>query len=163
MDWTTLFTCVMTSITTIVVAALGLYQSKKTKETEKYRKLREQLDEEKHKELEKEKEEEEKRFQALEESMNSIKKDVRNLKEDMQVISKNNLQNIADQLSRLHTLQVGNLTCIESLSNVVLVIGETLDDSSMVESSDKDRLAKSIEHHHEVEERVRKDLYNIIV
>jgi len=163
MDWTTLFTCVTSSLTTIVVAALGLYQSKKTKEAEEYRKLREKLDEKKHKELTKEKEEEEKRFQELEASVNAMQKDVRDLKDGMKILTTTNLQNIADQLSRLHTLQVGNLTCVESLSNVVLVIGETLDGSSVVNNSDKDRLSKSIERHHEVEEKVRKDLYNIIV
>lgn len=162
MEWTTVFTCIMTSLTTIVVTILGLYQSKKAKETEEYRKLREQLDEEKRKEEERKSKEEEERLLALEKSINSVREDVQVLKEDMGKITGKELSVISEQLNHLHTIQIGSFKCIESLSDVVVTIGTTLDDSSAVDEQDKRRLADAISQHKKVNSLVHNELYNII-
>jgi len=162
MDWTTVFTCVMTSITTFAVAFLGLYQTRKSKEAEDYRKLREELETERQQKLELEKEEEENRLRALEESVNSMKSDVRTLKEDMQLLTNTNLLAIKDQLSHLHTLQAGSLSYMTSLSNVVVMIGEALDDSESINDADRKKITSSIEKHRELESKIHGELYNII-
>ena len=156
MDWTTVITCVMSSITAIVVAAIGLYQKKKAEETVEYRRLREELEKEKQKQLEQEKKEEEQRLTSLENSVNSMK-------DDMQELTKTNIVHINEQLNHLHVLQSSNMTYIESLSNVVLGIGEILDDSDTVSVNDKKKMAHSIDTHKRTEAELHNKLYNIIV
>lgn len=163
MDWTTVITCVMSSITAIVVAAIGLYQKKKAEETVEYRRLREELEKEKQKQLEQEKKEEEQRLTSLENSVNSMKDDVKSLKDDMQELTKTNIVHINEQLNHLHVLQSSNMTYIESLSNVVLGIGEILDDSDTVSESDKKKMTHSIDTHKRTEAELHNKLYNIIV
>ena len=162
MDWTTVFTCVMTSVTTIAIAVLGFFQTKRSKETEKYRKLKDQLEAERQKKVDEEKMKEEKRLQALEASVNDMKTEVQALKEDMLGLTSKNLANIQQQLAHLHVLQTGNMTYIESLSNVVLAIGETIDDSPSITASDKAKLSDMIKDHRKVASETRSGLYNII-
>lgn len=163
MDWTTAFTCIMSSLTTIVVAAIGLYQKKKAKETTEYRRLREELEQEKQKQLDQERKKEEQRLASLEESVNSMKDDVKSLKDDMQILTKTNMVHINEQLSHLHVLQSSNMEYIESLSNVVLGIGEILDDSETVSDNDKKKLLHSMDTHKHTQSELHNKLYKIIV
>lgn len=163
MDWTTIITCIMSSITTIAVAFIGIYQKKKAKETEEYRRLKEELYIEKQKQIEQEKEKEEQRLVSLENSIKSVKDDVKSLKDDMKQLTQTNMVHIKDQLSRLHTLQSSNMAYIESLSNVVLGIGEILDDSDTVNESDKKKMTQSINAHKKTETELHNKLYNIII
>ena len=162
MDWTTVFTCVMTSATTFAIAVLGFLQTKRSKETERYRKLKDQIEAERQKKIDEEKLKEKERLQALETSVNDMKIEVQALKEDMMELTSKNLTNIQQQLSHLHILQTGNMTYIESLSKVVLAIGETIYDSPSITASDKVKLSEMIKDHRKVESETRNSLYNII-
>lgn len=162
MEWTTIFTCIMTSLTTITVAILGLHQSKKAKETEDYRKIRDQLETEREKESERKSMELEKRFKALEKAVNSVQEDVKDLKEGMKAITDKDLIEISDQLKHLHSLQIGSFKCMESVSDVVIIIGTALDDSTAVSASNKKKLADAIDEHKKSQTLIRSELYNII-
>lgn len=166
MDYTTILNCVMSSITTIAVAFLGYFQSKKAKENEEYKKLREQLEEERNKKAQEKEEKEEKRLRELEQIVSSLNKDVKNLNDCVDKLSNSQTKDIKDineQLEHLHTIQTDNFSYMQSLSNVVTTIGESLHDSGTVDANSKDKITQSIENHRKTEQEIHKKLYNIIV
>lgn len=162
MDWTTLITCIMTSLTTISVAVLGLAQSKRAKETAEYKKLREQLESERQQKQESKEQEDAKRLEAIEKSLREMKSDVEGLKSDMHILTNSELANIMQQLSHLHTFQADNFAYMQSLSNVVLAIGESLNESDAVDKEDKEKMNNTIESHRKIEQAIYKKLYSII-
>lgn len=162
MDWTTIFTCIMSSITTIAVAVLGLSQSKQAKQTAEYKKLSDQLEAEKQAKLEAKAQEDAKRLESIEKSLKDMKSDVEGLKSDMSRLTSDDLKRISDQLSHLHTFQTDNFEYMQSLSNVVLTIGEALNDADGIRVTDKEKIAKNIEEHKKVENKIHTRLYSII-
>lgn len=163
MDYTQVFTAIMSAATAISVAALGVYQTKKTKETEAYKKLKDNLEKERAEKIAEKEEAEEARLQSIEELMKDMQCEISELKNDMKTLSEITLKNIEDQLSHMHTLQTDNFSYMRSLSGIVLTIGEGLNDSSAVDNASKDQIEKSIEDHKKMEIEIQKNLLNIIV
>ena len=155
MDYTTIFTCIMTSITTLSVAFLGYFQSKKAKENEEYKKLREQLEEERNKKAQEKEEKEEARLQELE-------RIVQSLNDCVEQLTKCQIKEMYEQLEHLHTFQTDNFSYMQSLSNVVTTIGESLHDSGTIDVKSKEKITKSIESHRKTEQEIHKKLYNIV-
>ena len=162
MDWTTIVTCILTSITTISVAALGLYQTRKSKETEDYRKLRDSLEKERQEKLKEEKEREEERLDAIEKSLKEMRTDVESLKDDMDTLKTTNITGIKTQLEHLHLIQTSNFSYIESLSNVVVQIGESLDSSNAIDDNNKKSMTEQITNHKAIESRIHQQLLQVI-
>ena len=162
MDYTTIFTCIMTSITTFSVAFLGYYQSKKTKENEKYRKLCAQLDEEKSRKAQEKEAKEEARLRELEKIVQSLNDDVTELTDCVEQLTNIQIKEMHEQLDHLHTFQTDNFSYMQSLSNVVTTIGESLHDSGTIDLNSKEKITKSIETHRKTEQEIHKKLYNIV-
>lgn len=162
MDWSALLTCLLSSITTIIVAALGLSQSKKTKESEKYRKLREQIETQEKEAAEKKEQENIERLETIEKSISGMKSDIDELKINVRNLTNTDLTQIENQLSNLHTLQADNFSYIQSLSNVVLTMGESLNASDAIDVKDKDKMKEMIDRHRAAEQEISKKLYKII-
>lgn len=162
MDYTTIFTCIMTSITTLSVAFLGYFQSKKAKENEEYKKLREQLEEERNKKAQEKEEKEEARLQELEGIVQSLNDDVSELTDCVEQLTKCQIKEMYEQLEHLHTFQTDNFSYMQSLSNVVTTIGESLHDSGTIDVKSKEKITKSIESHRKTEQEIHKKLYNIV-
>lgn len=166
MDYTTILTCIMSSITTFAVAFLGYFQSKKVKEDDEYKKLRDQLEEERNIKTQEKEEQEEKRFHELEKIVESLSNDVVNLTDCVDRISETQVKDISDinnQLKNLHTIQTDNFSYMQSLSNVVTTIGELLHNTDEFDLNSKDKIAQSIENHRKTEQEIHKKLYNIVV
>ena len=140
MDYTTIFTCIMTSITTLSVAFLGYFQSKKAKENEEYKKLREQLEEERNKKAQEKEEKEEARLQELERIVQSLNDDVSELTDCVEQLTKCQIKEMYEQLEHLHTFQTDNFSYMQSLSNVVTTIGESLHDSGTIDVKSKEKI-----------------------
>ena len=122
MDYTTIFTCIMTSITTLSVAFLGYFQSKKAKENEEYKKLREQLEEERNKKAQEKEEKEEARLQELERIVQSLNDDVSELTDCVEQLTKCQIKKMYEQMEHLHTFQTDNYTYMQSLSKLETTI-----------------------------------------
>ena len=152
MDYTTIFTCIMTSITTLSVAFLGYFQSKKAKENEEYKKLREQLEEERNKKAQEKEEKEEARLQEFERIVQSLNDDVSELTDCVEQLTKCQIKEMYEQLEHLHTFQTDNFSYMQSLSNVVTTIGESLHDSGTIDVKSKEKITKSIESHRKTEQ-----------
>lgn len=159
---TTIITAIMSSITTIVVAMLGVFQARRAKETSEYKKLQDELNAEREKQRKIKEEEDEMRWVNIEKSVEKIQHNVEQLEKDLGNLTDNSLSDIAEQLSHLHLLQTDNFGYIQSLSNVVLTIGETLNDSDVLDDESKSKMMKSISTHRDNEEKLHKKLYTII-
>lgn len=152
-----IFGIVMSAFTSIVVAALGLYQTKKTKETAEYRKLKDEKED-----LIREKEEESRqklntRLDNLEQSVTSLTKEVNTLSNGV------DMKKIENQLSQLHILNEVNFEYVQSLSGVVSTIGESLSSSPILSEDDKANMENKIDAHKTKESDITSKLYKITV
>ena len=162
MDWTQILVCVLSSITTLSVAALGLYQTKKTRETEEYRKIRSEIDQKNAEIEEANKKKQEDRFQKMESSLKDLKSDVSDLKDSI-VKTDQSIKSISNKLGTLHTISSNNFVYMESLSNVVMEIGEAIDDMTDVPDAEKKKLYVLITEHRAQGQKLRNDVYNCII
>lgn len=147
----------LSAFTTLAVAWMGSQQAKKTKETEAYRKLKDEKDQ-----LIREKEEEERnklntRLDNMEGHLESLTGEVTTLNGSI------DMKKIESQLSQLHVLNEVNFEYVQSLSGVVSAIGESLTSSSLVSDDDKKRVEKKIDDHKEKEGQITSNLYKITV
>lgn len=152
-----LISIVMTAITSIGVAWLGMIHNRKEKKDSEYRELQatnEQLKQEKN-EIEKKQHAE--RLEKIESSLESLSKDVSSITEAL------DLNTVEKQLSNLHILTQTNFKYIQSLSNVVITIGEVVDDLESVDDSNRNKLRIQIEDHRKTEDEVNNQLYSIII
>lgn len=162
MDWTQILICILTSITTLSVAALGLYQTKKTRETEEYRKIRSEIDQKNLEISEAAKKKQEERFQKMESNLKDLKEDVSELKRSMNETG-TTIKNISTKLGTLHTISSNNFVYMESLSNVVMEIGQAIDDMSDVPSEEKHKLFMLIDDHRKQGQKLRSEVYSCII
>ena len=155
-DIANIFYLIMSAITPIAVAVLGYLQNKKLKNDAAYRKLREekeQLEQQQKKEVD---ERNNKKLNTLETSIFKLTNDVKDLKEDVDI------QRIEQQLTQLHTLSEFNFEYIQSLSSIVLVMGETISSSDMLDNESKTRLQHEVDAHKKKEIEMASDLHKLI-
>ena len=151
-----LISILMTAFTSICVAWLGVRHSRKEKQEESYRELQAENDR-----MQKEKQEEEK--ETYIERLHSIETSVSDLSEDISDMSHAlDMEDIHKQLLNLHELNKINFEYIQSLSNVVVTIGETIDVIAL-NPDDKEKLQEEIHTHKSKEEKINAKLYSIIL
>ena len=152
-----LFSIIMTSLTTIIVAAIGLRQAKVEKQNEEYRRL-----EGEHADMLRDLEE--KRQQSYDKRFNKLESDVKEMRDDLNAIKEEfDLLKLSNQLTQLHTLNQLNFEYVQSLSGVVSIIGEILVSSTIMDDSTKDRMHKEIDKHKHETEKISSDLIKIII
>lgn len=147
----------MTAFTTIIVAVIGAYQKKKSKETSEYRKLKEENER-----LQQEKEnawrdDQDTRLKRIENSISTLTGEVTNLKDGK------HFEAIESQLSQIHTLNQVNFEYMQSISNVVTLVGDAVAESNIINDHDKRKLDKELNEHKDKEEDITKKLYKIII
>lgn len=162
MDWTQILVCILSSITTLSVAALGLYQTKKARETEEYRKMRSEIDQKNLDLAEAAKKKQEERLQKMESDLKELRTDVSDLKRAMNE-SGTTIKNISSKLGTLHTISSNNFVYMESLSNVVMEIGQSIDDIQEVPDDEKNKLFMLINEHRQQGQKLRKEVYSCII
>lgn len=162
MDWTQILICILTSITTLSVAALGLYQTKKTRETEEYRKIRSEIDQKNAEIDEANKKKQEERFQKMESNLKDLKNDVSDLKNTMSKTD-STITTISNKLGTLHIISSNNFVYMESLSNIVMEIGQAIDDMPEVPENEKQKLFMLISEHRKQGQDLKSQVYNCII
>lgn len=151
------FGMLLSAFTTLAVAWMGVQQSKKTKETEEYRKLKDEKDA-----LLREKEEESQK--QLNERLSNMESHIASLSGEMTALNDEiDMKKIESQLSQLHVLNEVNFEYVQSLSGVVSAIGESLTSSTLVSDDDKEKVEKKIDDHKEKEGKITSNLYKITV
>lgn len=163
MDFTQVFGIVINAIVAIIVAVLSYRQSVKEKNDKEYRELREQLEIEREENLLKEKKEQENRLASIENNVKTLTDDVDKLSKCVETLTNDHIKDITKQLENLHTMESNNFSYIHSLSNVVVNIGETLNDSKIIEGKPKDKLEACIEEHKKIEMDIHNQLYKLII
>ena len=121
---------VLVAVTPIIVAYLTYRTNKKSKEDKEYRELREKYEEEirvnQEKKRQERDEELDKKFSGLKENLNKVQTELKEF--DTKAITK--------QLDDLVEISEINLEYSQSLSKVVVTIGEAIRDSDIIESCD---------------------------
>lgn len=152
-----IFSIIMTSVTTVIVAIIGLHQAKVEKRNEEYRKL-----EEEHNEMLQELEE--KRQRSYDERFNKLESEVKEMRIGFDELRDEfDLLKLSNQLTQLHTLNELNFEYVQSLSGVVSIIGEVLVSSSIMDNNTKDRMQKQIDDHKREREKISSGLIKIII
>lgn len=147
----------MTTFSTIVVAAIGVYQKKIEKKNDDYQKLREENEQLTNEERKRNAQKEEERFLRLEKSVERLSTDVSELKKSI------NLDNISKQLTQLHSLNELNFEYVQSLSSVVTNVAESLVSSHSLNEDTKEKLMAETDKHKKIEDDITKRLYKFTV
>ena len=153
----TFFGVIMSSVTAIAVAAIGYFQAKSNKKQEEYNRLREENERIVREQEEQRKHEEEERLLRIEAKIETISSEV------VEIKSSNNMANIEKQLNKLHTLNAMNFEYIQSISNAVCALGESISTSESLTTSERKKLESGIAAHKEKENHIVEKLYNIVV
>lgn len=155
-NYVNIFYTIMSAITPIAVAILGIYQTRQEKRNRTYREYREENEQLRIKEEEAYKRAQEEKLHTMEQSMERVCKELNELRKDV------DMQKVEKQLNQLHILNEFNFEYIQSLSSVVLVMGETISSSSMLDASAKQRLQIEVENHKKKEAGITNKLYKVI-
>ena len=155
-EFADIFSIVITAITPITVAILGYLQNKKIKNDEAYRKLRDEKEELEAKQKKENEEKNAKKLNTMEESIGNLAKDVETLREEVEI------EKIKNQLNHLHMLNEFNFEYIQSLSKVVITMGETISSSELIDNDAKLRLQSAVDTHNNIDSKLRKDMYKIL-
>ena len=156
-DYADIFYNVLSTITPILVAIIGVIQNRTIKNEKEYRKLREEkelLEQQQKEELERKHDE---RLLNLETSISKVNEEVVFLKERM------NIQKLEHQLSNLYILNEFNFEYVRSISNIVVMVGETLISTNILDEKSKDRLQDEVNNHKEKEHKLANELYKVLV
>jgi hypothetical protein len=157
MEFAEIFSTVMTAITPITVAIIGYFQVKKNNDDKKYRALRDQ-NEKLQKDQEKaERDKQTAKIENMQKNMDHIVTEVAELRKDVDI------QKIEKQLNQLHSLNEFNFEYIQSLSSVVLIMGDSLASMPGLDSDAKTRLKREIDAHTKKEGAIVNQLYKILV
>lgn len=146
----------ISAFATIAVAILGFIQLRESKKNEADRELRaqnEQLQEEARK---REKEEQNEQMQEMRNAIEALTTEVKELRQDYDI------SNIEKQLNTLHFLNEFNFEYIQSLSNVVLNMGDALSSSSTIDDSVRGTLKNEISKHKTLEKEITQKLVKIV-
>lgn len=144
---------VLVAVTPIIVAYLTYRTNKKSKEDKEYRELREKYEEEirvnQEKKRQERDEELDKKFSGLKEDLNKVQTELKEF--DTKAITK--------QLDDLVEISEINLEYSQSLSKVVVTIGEAIRDSDIIESCD---ISDAIREHQDNERKITNKLYKVL-
>lgn len=154
---------IVTSVVAIFVAYLGYKQNVKTKEDEEYRKLKDQLEAEREEREREEKAESEQRLKGIEEQIVKMSENVNTLNDTIETLKDKNIPKIMDQISHLHTMESKNFDYIQSLSNVVVDIAETVTESYAVDDEAKAKIKSTISTHKKSEQDIHTQLIKLIM
>lgn len=163
MDWTTILNSVITSVVGLFVAYLGYKQNVKTKEDEEYRKLKDQLEAEREEREQEEKLEQEERLKSIEAKIGTMSDNVNNLADTIETLRDKNIPKIVEQISHLHTMESKNFDYIQSLSNVVVDIAETMTESYAIDDEAKSKIKNTISSHKKSEQDIHTQLIKLIM
>ena len=152
-----IFSIIMTTLTTIVVAAIGLYQKKIEKKNDDYQKLREENEKLLNEERKRSAQKEEERFTKIEQSVAQLSTDVSDLKNSI------HLDDISKQLTQLHSLNELNFEYIQSLSGLVINVAESLGSPHSLSKGVRDKMNSETEKHRKTEDNITKRLYKFTV
>ena len=141
---------IFTSFTTIMVAVIGYKQNKRLKETEEYRKLQNENNR-----LIAEKEEA--RLVSIESKISDASDNITKLKNDI------NINDIRSQLEKIHVLNQSNFEFSQSISTVIVLLGEYMVRSDSISEFDKKRLTSEIEDHKKKEDDITSKLVKIVM
>lgn len=155
-SYANIFYLVMTAISPIAVAILGVCQTRREKRNVTYRQYREENEQLHLKEEEKYKKAQEEKLQAMEKSMEKLCEELNALRKEVDI------QKVEKQLNQLHILNEFNFEYIQSLSSVVLVMGETISSSSLLDDASKQRLQTEVANHKNKEAGITNKLYKVI-
>lgn len=148
---------VISSLTTIIVAVIGVNQNKRAKESEEFRNLtleNERIRKEREKEI---KEEEEERLKSIEDMIGNLRQDIKGIRQGLNIEALNN------QLDHLHTLNTINFEYIQSLSNVVVTVGECISSSEVLNETGTTKMESEIDKHKQKEDDINKQLLQLIM
>lgn len=145
-----IFSIVASSLTAIIVAAFGVLTARKEKHDKQYRKLREELDEQKRLATEKEREEREEEIRSLSKRVDDLTKQVTMMNESLES-SVRNIENISK-------LTKYSLEFSSEINNVLMVLSETIVSSH---PNNKSALSKQMKEHRSRTQELMKNLYQI--
>ena len=148
-------TCI-TALASIAVAVIGFIQMRESKKNEADRALRaqnEQLQEEKRQH---EKEEQDEQMREMKEMITALTEEVKELRQDYDI------SNIEKQLNTLHFLNEFNFEYIQSLSSVVINMGDALSSSSTIDDGARGTLRDEITRHKKMEKEITQKLIKIV-
>lgn len=148
---------VISSLTTIIVAVIGVNQNKRAKESEEFRNLtleNERIRKEREKEI---KEEEELRLKGIENMIGNLRQDIKDIRKGL------NIDELNTQLDHLHTLNTINFEYIQSLSNVVVTVGECISSSEALNETGTAKMESEIDKHKKKEDDINKQLLQLIM
>lgn len=148
---------VISSFTTIIVAIIGVNQNKRAKASEEFRELtleNERIRKEREAEI---KEEEELRLKSIESTIKDLRQDIKDVRKSFDIDELNT------QLEHLHTLNTINFEYIQSLSNVVVSVGECISCSGVMNDEAVTKMESEIEKHKNKEDNINKRLLTLIM
>lgn len=145
-----IFSIIASSVTAIVVAIFGVISARKERHDKQYRKLREELEEQKRIAAEKERQEREAEIENLSKRVDELSKIVTKMNESLS----ESVQTI-DTISKLtkHSLEFSN-----EINNVLMVLSETIIASH---PNDKSALRNQMKEHRARTKELMNNLYQI--
>ena len=155
-EYSSIINTFITAFASIAIAIIGVFDIRKAKKDEADKKLREEnekLQEEKRK---REKEEQLEETRELKRMLAELTNEVTQLREDY------DMSKIEKQLNKLHFLNEFNLEFIQSLSSVVLIMGDTISASSIVDDDTRNTLRQELSRHKKSEQEITQKLVKII-
>lgn len=155
-SYVNIFYLIMSAISPIAVAILGVYQTRKEKRDNSYREYREENERFRLEEEEKYKKAQEEKLQDLEKALEKMCEEINTLRKEIDI------QKVEKQLNQLHILNEFNFEYIQSLSSVVLVMGETISSSTLLDDTAKQRLQIEVANHKNKEAGITNKLYKVI-
>ena len=155
---------IITIITPFAIAYLAYISTKKEKKEEKYRLLQKKAEQERDMLLLEKEEKKEEVFDKLIKDIAIMKtdfsKDINNLNKRVEEIAKaNNIEALNNQLSKLALISTVNFEYSQSMSTVVVTIGEALQKSTYDENND---ISHAISKHKEDEKTLIGKMYKMI-
>lgn len=147
-NFLTFFSIIVSAMTSIVVAIIGVYQTKKAKESDNYRKLLDENQKLRDEQEAKKQKENEERLLRIESCIERVSEDLEEVKKKVDT------KHVESQLRQLHTLNEANFEYNQSISNTVITIGEVLSNLDIVDDITEDRLSKDLRAHRAQEDRI---------
>lgn len=145
---------IIACITPIILAFIGLRQTKANKKVEEYTKLSKELAEMRDQEEQRQKKELDAHFKKIEDSFEDLKRDFSTISEQVEKLSK-----LDRQLSSLIELSQVNFEFCQSLSTIVSGIADALDSTDVINSAD---LKAQLAEHHKTEQALAGRILKIV-
>ena len=144
----------VTLLMPIILAYIGVRQTKASKKIEDFTATQKELAEAKAEIEKRDKEELEKHFTEIRNSISNMQQQFERMDKTVE-----NLSNLQRQLSGLIELSSANMELCQSLSNVVSSIGDALDSTETINSTD---LKKHLNAHHKKEQEITNRIVKIV-